>query len=66
MKTPTVDDPKPKREDLAPTGPAKVSKDKTSKGDESNSVGSAPSGEPGKGSELEKTIDRKRAQTPPD
>jgi hypothetical protein len=62
MKTPTVDDPKPKRENLAPTGPAKVSKDETSKGYESNSVGSAPSGEPGRSSELEKAIDRRRAR----
>jgi hypothetical protein len=66
MKTPTTDDPKPKRENLGPTGPAKVSGDDTSKGDASNTAGSAPSGEPGTDSELEKAIDRKRTQTPPD
>ena len=64
MKTPTVDDPQPKRENLGPTGPAKVSGDDTTKGEESNGVGSAPSGTPGKDSELEKIIERKRAQTP--
>lgn len=66
MKTPTVDDPKPQRENLGPTGPAKVSGGERSKGKESNTAGSASAGEPGKASELEKTIDRKRAQTPPD
>jgi hypothetical protein len=66
MKTPTVDDPKPQRENLGPTGPAKVSGKEKSKGKKSNAAGSAPAGEPGKASELEKTIDRKRTQTPPD
>ena len=66
MKTPTVDDPKPKRENIGPTGPAKVSGKKSSKGKESNTAGSTPAGDPGKASELEKTIDRKRSQTPPD
>jgi hypothetical protein len=66
MKTPTVDDPKPQRENLGPTGPAKVSGGEKSKGQERNSAGSAPAGEPEKASELEKAIDRKRAQTPPD
>ena len=66
MKTPTIDDPKPKREDLGPTGPAKVSGGDTSRGEQGNTAGSAPSGKPGTGSECEKTIDRKRTQTPPD
>jgi hypothetical protein len=66
MKTPTIDDPKPKRENLGPTGPAKVSGGDTSKRQESNSAGSAPSGEPGSKSDLEKAIDRKRSQTSPD
>jgi hypothetical protein len=66
MKTPTVDDPKPQRENLGPTGPAKLSGGERSKGKESNTAASAPTGEPGKASELQKTIDRKRAQTPPD
>jgi hypothetical protein len=66
MKTPTIEDPKPKRENLGPTGPAKVSGGDTSKGEESNTAGSAPSGEPGTASELEKAINRKRTQTPPD
>jgi hypothetical protein len=39
MKTPTVKDSKPKRENLGPTGPAKVSGDDSSKGDESNTAG---------------------------
>ena len=65
MKTPTIDDPKPKRENLGPTGPAKVSGRDTSS-EESNTAGSAPCGEPETGSELEKAIDRKRTQTPPD
>ena len=66
MKTPAIDDPKPKRENLGPPGPAKVSGGDTSKGEESNTAGSALSGEHGTGSELEKTIDRKRTQTQPD
>ena len=66
MKIPTIDDPKPKREDLGPTGPAKVSGSDTSKGEECNTAGSAPSGEPGSDGDFEKAIDRKRTQTPPD
>jgi hypothetical protein len=65
MKTPTVDDSKPKRENLGPTGPAKVSGDETSKAEENNSAASAPSGDPSYESELENILDRKRAQTPP-
>ena len=65
MKTPTVKDSKPKRENLGPTGPAKVSGDDSSKGDESNTAGSAPSGNPGGDSEIEKVINRKRGTAPP-
>ena len=61
MKTPTVDDAKPKRDNLGPTGPAKVSGDDDAKREESNSAGGSPSYE----SELENILDRKRAQTPP-
>ena len=63
MKTPTENDPKPQREKLGPTGPAKVSGGK--EGKESKCAGSEPD-ERGKPSELETVIDRKRAQTPPD
>ena len=66
MKTPTTDDPKPKRNDLGPTGPAKVSGSDTSKGEERNTAGSAPSGEPGTDSDFENAIGRKRSQTSPD
>ena len=65
MKTPATDDPKPKRNDLGPTGPAKVSGSDTSKGEESNTAGSAPSGEPETDSDFEKAIGRKRSQTSP-
>ncbi len=61
MKTPTVDDPKPKRDNLGPTGPAKVS------GGENNKTESKEAG--GDGSyenDLEHILDRKRAQTPSD
>jgi hypothetical protein len=59
MKTPSVDDSKPKRDNLGPTGPAKVSETEESNG------ASAPSGNPSYESELENILDRKRAQTPP-
>ena len=65
MKTPTVDDSKPKRDKLGPTGPAKVSDDETKKGEESNSVGSEPTDEASYESDIENILDRKRAQTPP-
>ena len=58
MKTPTVDDPKPKRENLGPTGPAKVSHD-----EEDKDV--RPTGGPSYESELEHILD-KRPKTPPD
>jgi hypothetical protein len=66
MKTPTVKDSKPKRENLGPTGPAKVSGGGSSKGKESNTAGSAPSGDAGRGSELEKVINKKRGTASPD
>ena len=61
MKTPTVDDSKPKRDKLGPTGPAKISDDKTKKGE----AGSPPTEEPSYESDIENILDRKRAQTPP-
>ena len=64
MKTPTVDDSKPRRDKLGPTGPAKISDDETKK-DEGSSVGTEPTGEPSYESDLENILDRKRAQTPP-
>lgn len=65
MKTPTVDDAKPKRDNLGPTGPAKVSRDDDGKREDSNSAGSAPAGDPSYEGELENILDRKRVQTPP-
>ena len=65
MKTPTVDDSKPKREKLGPTGPAKISEEEAKKGEGSNSVGSARTDEPSYESDIENILDRKRAQTPP-
>jgi hypothetical protein len=61
MKTPTVDDAKPKRDKLGPTGPAESSDDVRRKDEETNSAGSAPSYE----ADIENIIDRKRTQTPP-
>ena len=58
MKTPTVDDPKPKRENLGPTGPAKVSHDEEDKDEK-------PPGGSSYESELEHILD-KRPKTPPD
>jgi hypothetical protein len=63
MKTPTVDDSKPKRENLGPTGPAKVSG--TSKAEANKGTGSTPSADSSYETELEDILDRKRAQTPP-
>ena len=61
MKTPTVDDPKPKRDKLGPTGPAKIPDDEKDKGE----AGSPPTEGPSYESEIENILDRKRAQTPP-
>ena len=65
MKTPTVDDAKPKRDNLGPTGPAKVSGDDDGKREDGNSAGSAPTGDTSYESEIENILDHKRAQTPP-
>ena len=65
MKTPTVDDAKPKRDNLGPTGPAKVSSDDDGEGATSSGAVSAPAAETSYESELENILDRKRAQTPP-
>ena len=61
MKTPTVDDSKPKRENLGPIGPAKVFGDENA---EESIPASAPRDESYE-SELENILDRKRAHTPP-
>jgi hypothetical protein len=58
MKTPTVDDSKPKRDKLGPAGPANIADEKTKKGEETPK-------EPNYESDLENILDRKRAQTPP-
>ena len=56
MKTPTTDDKKPKRDNLGPTGPAKVS------GDEDKHSGQADGSYE---KDLERILDRKRIETPP-
>jgi hypothetical protein len=56
MKTPTTDDEKPKRDNLGPTGPAKVS------GDEDKHSGQADGSYE---KDLERILDRKRIGTPP-
>lgn len=62
MKTPTVDDKRPKRDNLGPTGPAVVDKEKTS---EKDNAGSASGGDGSYEKEIEHILDRKRGQTPP-
>ena len=59
MKTPTVDDSKPKRDKLGPTGPANIADEESKKGEESKPTKSSYE------SDLEHILDRKRAQTPP-
>ena len=59
MKTPTVDDSKPKRDKLGPTGPANIADEEPKKGEETKPEESSYE------SELENILDRKRAQTPP-
>ena len=59
MKTPTVDDSKPKRDKLGPTGPANIADEEPKKGEETKPK------EPSYESDLENILDRKRAQTPP-
>lgn len=60
MKTPTVDDNKPRRDKLGPTGPANVSDNDADKDGEH-----APPKEGSYESEIENILDRKRGQTPP-
>ncbi len=60
MKTPTVDDPKPKRDNLGPTGPANVSNDRAEKPEDGNKAGDGSYEK-----EIENILDRKRGQTPP-
>ena len=62
MKTPTVDDSKPKRENLGPTGPAKVSGEET---DAEESIPASAPRDDNYESKLENILDRKRAHTPP-
>ena len=62
MKTPTVDDPKPKRDNLGPTGPAKVSNEDEGKGEESGSADPPPADVSSYEHELEHILD-KRPQT---
>ena len=57
MKTPTVEDSKPKRDKLGPTGPANIA-------DEEPKKDTKPE-EPSYEFDLENILDRKRAQTPP-
>lgn len=59
MKTPTVDDSKPKRDKLGPTGPANIADEEPKKGEETKPEESSYE------SDLENILDRKRAQTPP-
>ena len=65
MKTPAVDDQRPKRDKLGPTGPAKISDEDTKKGEAGGRADSAPAKESSYESDLENILDRKRAQTPP-
>ena len=62
MKTPTVDDPKPKRENLGPTGPAKVSHDEEDKGEDSGGASPTPPGS--YESELEHILDKRPPPLP--
>ena len=59
MKTPTVDDSTPKRDQLGPTGPANIPGEETPKDETTKPK------EPSYESDLENILDRKRAQTPP-
>ena len=59
MKSPTVDDSKPKRDKLGPTGPANIADEEQKKGEETKPK------EPSYESDLENILDRKRAHTPP-
>ena len=55
MKTPTVDDSKPNRDKLGPTGPSNITDEKPKKGEETKPT------EPSYESDLENILDRKRA-----
>ena len=59
MKTPTVDDKKPKRDNLGPTGPAKVTHDE---GDNGKAKAGGADGSYEK--EMETILERKKGQTP--
>ena len=59
MKTPTVDDSKPKRDKLGPTGPANIADEESKKGEKSKPSKSSYE------SDIENILDRKRGQTPP-
>jgi hypothetical protein len=59
MKTPTVEDSKPKRDKLGPTGPANITDEETKKGEETRPKDSSYE------SDIENILDRKRAQKPP-
>jgi hypothetical protein len=75
MKTPTTKDAKPDRQNLGPTGPAKVERNSDlsyddkhpNAGDDSGGVvGPTPTDVPDAAKRFQTEIDRKRAQTPPD
>ena len=59
MKTPIVDDSKPNRDKLGPTGPSNIADEEPKKGEETKPK------EHSYESDLENILDRKRAQTPP-
>ena len=59
MKTPTVDDSKPKRDKLGPTGPANIADEEQKKSEETKPKESSYE------ADLESILDRKRAQTQP-
>jgi hypothetical protein len=79
MNTPSTKDPRSDRDNLGPTGPAKMPADSKADPDKKHphpgnvtdadkpQVGPTPTDDPrGKASQLENEIDKKRAQTPPD
>jgi len=79
MKTPSTEDVQPDRQNLGPTGPAKVSSGSKAEPDKKHPhpgniveadkpfVGPTPTDDPrGKAGQLENEIDKKRAETPPE
>ena len=75
MPKSSTNDARPNRDKLGPTGPAKTSAESKKSYDEKHpnagNIGEAPPGpaatdDPGNADRLEKKIDKKRAQTPPD